>query len=395
MRVLALILCVLAQAAFGQTREVRPEDLRLEVTVTDAEVTPYAREMVLITIRGTYRRHITRETLAQPSLEGFNWMQLGPDEWHEESIRGRPVKVFQRRMALFPERAGRLEIGSFVHHLTLTDESDDWFDHDIRSAPVEISVAPAPETGGWWFPVRQLRISDEWSNPPDQLAAGEGVLRVIRVEAVGAAPEMIPPMPELHSPSAMIFPHPEKRLVELSPEGPVTYAFWRWTIRPGNGASAILEPIELPFFDTRERVARVATISAQRVAYEDATLPSSGVNPPPKSARLPGWGAALTAGLAFAAGLAVMLAGRRMTERMPFGLDPLALRLRARARAGDAPGTRQMAAALLRRDGTQPERERLLSHLDSVLFGSKAAPFDLRAFARAFVAGGPPTDTNG
>lgn len=395
MRLLALLLCLLAQSALAQSRDVAPEDLHLEVTVAGSGATPFTQEMVLVTIRGSYRRHITRERLEQPPLEGFNWMQLGTDAWHEEAVRGRPVKVFERRMALFPERAGRLEIGPFVHHLTLTDETGNWFDHDVRSAPVAIEVAPAPATDGWWFPVRRLQISDEWSNAPDQLAPGEGVLRVIRLEAVGASPDMIPPMPELHSPSGMVFAHPEKRLVELSPEGPVTYAFWRWTVRPGNGASAILEPIDVPFYDTRDRVARVARISAQRVAYEQAAPPAGGMDGAPEAAGLPGWGAALAAAAAFAAGLAALLAGRRMTGRMPRPLDPLALRLRARARAGDGAGLRRAAAAMLRRDGPQPERERLLSQLDSALFARGAAPVDLREFARAFVAPGARTYTNG
>lgn len=396
MRLLALFLCLLAQPALAQSREVAPDDLRLEVTVADAGATPFTQEMVLITIRGSYRRHITRERLEQPPLDGFNWMQLGTDTWREEAVRGRPVKIFERRMALFPERAGRLEIGPFVHHLTLTDEADNWFDHDASSDPVVIEVAPAPATDGWWFPVRRLQISDQWSNAPDQLAPGAGVLRVIRLEAVGASPDMIPPMPELHSPSGMVFPHPEKRLVELSPEGPVTYAFWRWTVRPGNGASAILEPIEVPFFDTRERVARVARISAQRVAYEGAAPPpAGGADRAAGTARVPGWGAALTAGVAFVTGLAALLAGRRMTGRMPPALDPLALRLRARARAGDGAGLRRAAAAMLRRDGPEPGRERLLAQLDSALFAPAAAPIDLRDLARAFIAEGRRPHTNG
>ena len=85
--------------------------------------------MILVTIRGSYRRHITRERVEQPPLDGFSWSQLGPDRWYEERIRGRPVKMFERRMALYPERAGELTIGAFTHHLTLTDEGDEWFEH--------------------------------------------------------------------------------------------------------------------------------------------------------------------------------------------------------------------------------------------------------------------------
>ena len=386
MRWLSLILCLVAGIAQAQTREVAPRDLSLTVTVENAGVTPYRQEMVLITIHGVYRRHVTRETLEQPDLDGFNWMQLGEDEWFDSRIAGQKVKNFRRRMALFPERDGRIEIGPFVHHLTLTDEEDDWFEHDIRSEPLTIEVAPLPAHEGWWFPTRRLEISDTWSNAPDQLQPGDGVLRVIRLQAVGAAPEMLPPMPELTSPSAMIFPHPERRFVELSPEGPVAYAFWRWTIRPTNDTSAILEPIEFDYFDTVTRRSHHVRISPQRVAMDEGTLPVAQAEEaratPPRPVLTFGTGAA-----AFALGLVLLTAGRRveagvLRQRIP-ALDPLVRRMRRAARAGDLPGLRRAAAALARREGWQDGKVPEIARLDSAIFGRGGADPDPHALVRA------------
>lgn len=384
MRWLLFVLMLWPLGAHAQSRTVAPEDLTLTVEVLDGPATPYTREMVMIVIRGTYRRHITREQLEQPDLEGFNWTQLGPDVWREERIRGRPVKVMERRMALYAERPGILTIGAFTHHLTLTDERDNWFAHDITSAPVTVEVAapPVSESEGWWFPAKRLEISDQWSNAPDRLVPGEGVLRIVRVEALGVTPEMIPPMPDLTSPSGMVFPHPEKRLVELTPEGPVSYAFWRWTIQPTNGRSAIVEPLEFAFFDTENRVMRDVTISAQRVAYAEAGLPPP--DAPVPTVRLPGWPVALLAGLAFMAGLGWAVQGRQadgagMRRRLPL-LDPQARRMLLAARRGDAPATRRAARGLLR-DRGQAGRA-VLNGFDAGRFRPGAAGPDLRAFAR-------------
>ncbi|EBA06949.1 BatD family protein [Sagittula stellata] len=385
MRPLLALLLLWPLTLHAQTRAVDPDDLQLTVTVLEQADIPYAREMVMIVIRGVYKRHITLEKLEQPDLPGFNWTQLGPDTWREERIRGQKVKVLERRMALYPERAGTLTIGAFTHHLTLTDEGDDWFEHDITSAPVTIEVAPAPALpdGGWWFPARRVQVADNWSNAPDQLTAGEGVLRIVRVEAVGVTPEMVPPMPELTSPSAMIFPHPEKRLIQLSPEGPVTYVFWRWTIRPTNDRSTIVEPIGFSYFDTVSREMREVVISAQRVAYDEAALPPP---PPPEDpARLPGWPMVLAALAAFGAGLAWMLKGQRadqsaLLRRLPL-LDPQVRALRRAARAGDAAATRRAARAILRRDGVATSH--LLDGFDRARFGRQTRAVDLRAFATA------------
>ncbi|MFY0632770.1 MAG: BatD family protein [Vannielia sp.] len=386
----ALILWLLMGcAAFAQGREVRPGDVELTVTMEDMAAAeggaPYAGEMVLLTIHGIYRRHIARETLAQPELEGFAWMQLGEDQWYETRERGQPVKNFRRRMALFPEAAGELEVAAFTHHLTLIDENDGWFDHDITSPPVRLSVRPAPESA-WWFPARRLAVSDSWSNAPDQLDPGAGVLRIVRVAATGAAPQMIPPMPELRSPSGLVFAHPEQRLVELSPEGPVSVAYWRWTIQPGNGVSAITEPMEFEWYDAVNRQSRRVRIGAQRVAY---TAPLGAVPTPPEASGVARGGVVLgVAGAGLVLGLVLLLWGRHWAR--PAVADPLRWQIRRAARAGDLAGLRRAGAALVRRGGAGAGARAALHRLDGALFGKAGEAPDPGPIARALLARSKP-----
>ncbi|MFK7880718.1 hypothetical protein [Roseobacter sp.] len=377
---------------WAQSKTVLPSELSLQVEVEKTDHTTLAREMVIVNIKGVYRRHITLEQLVQPDLEGFSWTQLGNDTWREERLNGEKVKTFSRRMALFPDQPGELTIGAFTHSLTLTDERDDWFEHDIASQPVVISVAPAPADQEWWFPVRSLKVSDQWSNAPDQLVPGEGVLRVVRIEALGVTPEMIPPMPTLHSPSAMIFPHPEKRFVELSPDGPLSYAFWRWTIRPSNDTSTIVEPLSFDYFDTANRIDRSVTISAQRVAYGSVVPDSEIRKTKPEDlmqASLPGWPLLILAAFVCVFGVIYTVAGRqimglRALHRFRL-FDPLARQMRHAAQAGDLYRMRRTAAALLKRDGPSEPRKRILSQLDQSVFGKGEKPESLRDMARSFL----------
>lgn len=391
MRWLVLICVMWPFVVVGQSKTVLPSELELSVTVEEADAVPLVREMVLINIRGVFRRHITREQLIQPDFEGFSWAQLGPDSWKDERIDGKKVKVLTRRMAIYPDRAGTLTIGAFTHKLTLTDEGDDWFDHEIQSEPITLTVAEAPAHDEWWFPVRSLKVADDWSNAPDQLTPGEGVLRVVRIEALGVTPEMIPPMPDLESPSAMIFPHPEKRLVELTPEGPVTYAFWRWTIRPSNDTSTIVEPLTFSYFDTVHRDLREVTISAQRVAYGTVTGQSAPQSTQTEStpSRLPGWFAAMLGALVFGFGTAIGLKGRQLVgmralQRFPL-FDPLARRMKTAARQGDTVGLRRVSAEILGRDGALADRAELLQTLDQSVFDPSKPSIDFMTYADKFL----------
>ena len=392
MRWLLVLVWLLCPAmVLAQSSTVLPHELELVVEVEETAHTPFTREMVLITIRGIYRRHITREQLVQPDFDGFSWTQLGDDTWRDARIDGKLVRTFERHMAIFADRPGTLTIGAFTHKLTLTDESDDWFGHDITSAPVNVEIAPAPAVDDAWFPVAGLRIADNWSNAPDQLAAGEGVLRIVRVEALGVTPEMIPPMPELRSPSAMIFPHPEKRFVELSPKGPVAHAYWRWTIRPSNDRSTIVEPLRFAYFDTVGRVAREVTISAQRVAYGTVVPEGNPVADLVAPARLPGWPMALAGAVLTIGGVFAGLRGHRVVGfaglRRVWLFDPLARGLWHAARAGQGAEMRRRAAAMLRRDGATETRSAVLHRLDLALFNPQGAEISLPDLARQFLRG--------
>lgn len=388
-RFLYVVLLVLWPGiAATQTRVVGPDELGLTVTLEDIGATPFQREMVLLTIHGVYKRHITLEKLEQPDLAGLNWMQLGEDQWFESMVDGKTVKNMRRRMALFPDVAGEIEIGSFIHHLTLLDENDDRFEHEIRSEPIALQVDPVPALEGWWFPVRNLKISDNWSNEPDQLAKGEGVLRIMRVTALGASPDMIPPMPELTSPSALIFAHPEKRLVDLTPRGPVAIAFWRWTIQPKNGVSAILEPIEFSYFDTVQRKTIDVSISAQRIAY----LRSEPVRSQPAPVAEPSTGHPRLLLVTFLVSLGVALAVL-VDRARTFGGGVIAgwwhrrrlLRdLHRSSVLGDVSGVRRAARALDAGAHADARRVQLLRDLEGHIYSASLPEFDLTGFAQRF-----------
>ena len=383
MRGVFLVICLLfATSGHSQTSEVFDHELSLNVTISDTGARPLVGELVLVTIEGVYRRHITLEKLLPITLDGFSWSQLGEDSWFERTENGKKVKVFRRRMALFPDRSGKLEIPSFTHRLTLLDEANKWFEHDISSPAIAVEVMPKPDFDGWWLPVKRLEVSDQWSNSPDQLAEGEGVLRVIRVEATGVSPDFLPPMPELTSPSAMIFPHPERRLVELTPDGPVSIVFWRWTIRPQNPPSAILEPLEIDYFDTINRVARKAIISPQRIAYAEVDLPDPPDRPAIGTDRS---GVTAIAGICAAIlGCLALLLGRQSMALSAIlrrvGIDPNRRALHRAVKYNDVGAARSAAIAIAEEAGAGAGDH--IARLDRDVFGKEPRAPDLREFRK-------------
>ncbi len=256
----------------GWAQSVGPEDLKLELSFEERSGPLYTGEMVLLKVRGFYKIRIAREKIIQSDLDGFDWMQLGEDTWTKDKTKGHEILQLERIIALFPNRAGTLEIKPFDHQLELWTRTGERYDHTLTSDPISIEVTERPDTHDWWLPARRLTVEDNWSNPPDKLGTGEGALRVVTITVEGVLPQHMPPMPKLESAGAYVFPHPERRIKRLYKRGPVTRVFWRWTVRPENPPSAYLKPIHLPYFDTQTREHREIVIAAQRIAMTDEAM---------------------------------------------------------------------------------------------------------------------------
>ena len=385
---------------------VAPDDLRLRIEVEPHTATPFTEEMILIRIRGTYKIPITLETLENPPLDGFGWMQLGSDRWFHSRERGQKVLELERVMALFPERAGTLTIAPFTHNLTLSEPDGTRFTHALESEPVEIEVAEAPGPRETWLPVRKIRVEDRWSNAPEQLAPGAAALRLVTVTIEGVQPETMPPMPELTGAGAVILPHPERRLTELRHTGPVTRVFWRWSIRPDRGRSGYVDPLTFSYYDAEAREPRSITLSAQKIAYAGTDLPVGerpGDAVAPVAASAPRSSAPIAAALipvapvfGFLAGLAVLLGGTRLASRATLrqkwhGLvgTPPERAFRRAIRAGDAAAARHAARRIIDADlaaaryASDRPYAPLFAPLDAGLYG-KGAQASLTNFAKTF-----------
>ncbi|MEO1492184.1 MAG: hypothetical protein AAFV19_08535 [Pseudomonadota bacterium] len=387
---ISLVLLLAPFEALAQ-QAIDPADARLELHLEDRPHLSHPDEMVLLSIQGTFRIPVVREKLIQPDLTGLDWMQLGEDRWYKEMEDGFEVLKFERRMALFPQAPGEIEIAPFTHRLDLLNRRGREMKTELVSDTATLKSVPGPESEDWWFPVRALEVNDSWSNQPEALDPGSAALRIVALTIDGSPPQRIPPMPEMTGAGAHIFPHPEHRIVALGPDGPRTRVFWRWTIRPEQGSAGYLDPIRLTYFDAQTRETKEITLSAQRVAYlggpQQVTASSGHATDPVRLAdgegislpTVPGFALPLMLGLGLLAGMATAF-GRgawQLPRRVLFEWDLAALR--SAARRGDVSGVRKRAYRTLTVHGA-PVPDAVLD-LDRALYGPHATKPDLAAVA--------------
>jgi hypothetical protein len=362
---------------------------RLLVDIETLPEAPYEQEMVLITIRGFYPFTIALSDLRHPSFRNFGWMQLGRDRWFE--VQGQQMRGFERTMAVFPQRAGRLTIEPFVHHLTLVTPDGRRIEHDFASAPVTMEIRPKPAAAGWWLPVRGARATDQWDVPPDRLAPGQTAVRTVTLEADGIAPELLPPPPPMRAPGLIVFADPPERSTTLTQRGPVSRVTWRWTVKPATPRVSELETVTIPWFNTITRQPHEIVLAPQHVALAGSIAEPKGQEELVRNLAAYALPAGLLSG--FLAGLALLLPGLRFKTRDELAKvvrralpDSDVWALRRAAWTGDAAQVRLIANRLIRRD-REAGRDPALGA--DVLDGLKT--LDMRLYGPAG-AGGRPID---
>ena len=388
------VLFLIVLAALTPAHAIDPGDLTLTVTPDlPGGAQPYAREMVLLRLRGVYRTQILLEELRQPALVNFSWTQLGRDHWGRTRMPdGQMALEFERTIAVFPQHTGTFTIDPFVHRLTINDGGERK-QVDVRSEPIPFPVAAwTGATGGpdaaepWWLPARDVSITDSWDPDPETLNKGDTARRIVTLEAQGMLAEGLPPRPVMRTRGIITFAGPVKRETLITPSGPVARATYQWDIKKGVSEVIPLDAIKIPWFDTLTRTLRETEIPARQIGgglaeREEDLRPAA-----PAS-----WPALAAAALA-AFGLGLALIGFR-TGPARLRLDRGQARaLRLAAAAGDAAAFR---AALGRAAQAQPDLAALwreepdlaqdLAALDRQVFGQApagASPVDLPALAR-------------
>ncbi|MBB3902572.1 hypothetical protein [Methylobacterium brachythecii] len=371
-----------------------PTDLTLTVTPElSGNAQPYAREMVLLKLRGVYRTQILLEEMRQPALTNFSWTQLGRDTWDRTRMPdGQMALLFERTIAIFPQHTGTFTIEPFTHKLTINDNGDRKV-IDVRSEAIEFPVAKwTAENGGpeapepWWLPARDVTITDSWDPDPETVNQGDTARRIVTLEAQGMLAEGLPPRPVMRTRGIVTFAGPVKRETIITPTGPIARATYQWDLKKGVAEVIALDGIQIPWFDTVSRTMRVSEIPARQIG---GGLPDREDDlRPPSPASWVTIGAAAFA--AFGLGLALIGFGarrpvlrlgrpdRRALRRAAGSNDPVAFR----AALGRA---MQAEPDLARAWHADPQAAAALSALDRTVYGAvpTSAP-DLHKLAKLF-----------
>jgi hypothetical protein len=248
-----------------------------EVDVDEA----YVQAQILYRIR-IYRAVASRQpALRDPTISGAEALvELAGDERQYESVlNGRAYNVIERVVALYPQESGEIEIsparfearvlrdGRITGRKVFESES-----HKITVLP--IPAPPADRPDAVWLPARDVELSEEWSQPPDEMEAGEPVTRIVTLTALGQIETQLPTVepPEVDGLNIYADMPELGRVIEA--DGIRGVRRDQYAIIGLVGGELELPQLEVPWWDIEAGEWRVATLPAR-------TLTVAGSEPPP------------------------------------------------------------------------------------------------------------------
>jgi hypothetical protein len=221
-----------------------------------------------------YRAVATRQPrLSEPNISGVDVLvELAADERSYDSIiDGKNYNVVERVYALFPQASGKLSIAPAIFEARVLRDGRITGRKIFKSEPIAIEVQPIPAPpaeypDAAWFPAKSVRLAEEWSREPANLAAGEPVTRRISVTATGQLSTQIPVLEPVEPPGVKLYP--DKPDMRMTPVAAGIEAMRRdqYALIAVDPGQVRLPAVELPWWDIEAREWQVATLPARTLS---------------------------------------------------------------------------------------------------------------------------------
>lgn len=199
--------------------EDRPLFIQMEAGKGDA----YVQGEIPITVRIYDALGMRSGALTRPEAEGASFAPRGEQQSYLRTIGKKRYRVYQQDYVMTPQRSGTIHIQPITLKAIVPGSSgasldaemarllgrppspQAWLDAgapgrelNLHTDPVDVEVKPRPSAAsGWFLPAKAVTLTGQWSSPPAKAQVGDTLTRTLRLVAVGATPNQLPPLAPL------------------------------------------------------------------------------------------------------------------------------------------------------------------------------------------------------
>ncbi len=260
------------------------KDLFLEAEVDQSTV--YVQQQLIFKVRLYYSQDLVRGELEHPDLPDAMFKQLGKQKEYSRYIGSRRFSVIEREYAVFPQKAGELEIPQLLFTGTLIERriGRRIFGKEYSPAvKVKVKAPPASFTGKQWLPAQSLNIRDVWSDPSREMHTGDSLTRTITLQALGLEGVQLPPLPKAQFDGLKVYPEPGNITTEEHAAGLTGQREETQAIIALQSGTYTLPEVRIPWWDVVNDEPREAVLPGRVITVTgtgSSQTPSAPITPP-------------------------------------------------------------------------------------------------------------------
>jgi hypothetical protein len=249
----------------------------------------YEQAQVLFTLRLYVGVSTGRATLTAPETTGVEAIveKLGEDNQYQTTRGGRDFIVRERRYAVFPQQAGTLTIGPVTFEAMVIPDRGfsrvQRFRSDVLELTVQPAVAPPPAlAGAAWLPAQRVTLTEQWSEPGDELAVGIPRTRTIGIEALGLLETQLPDVPLDSQAGIRQYADRPELMREITADGLLSRRAVSYAVIAQTAGDVTLGGVRLPWFNVatqRWEVAELPSLPLRATPSTDAAAAAPTAEP--------------------------------------------------------------------------------------------------------------------
>ena len=255
-------------------QEQQDKDAFFDIQITEKN-DYYVQGQILYVEKLYYRMNHQDANLTSLEIEGARIEELQEPKNYTTVINDQRLGVYERRFAIFPEKAGTLVIpGQRFQAMAVSRNFNSWSSRtrslSAVSRPITLDIKPIPDSYpvAPWLPASQLSIREVWSEDPAEWQAGTPITRTIRIQADGlAASEIV--LPEVTLPSTLKQYPDQTNYQDARSDTGISGVFTQpVALVPTQAGSITLPEIRVPWWNTRTNSLEYATLPERRLAIK-------------------------------------------------------------------------------------------------------------------------------
>lgn len=250
------------------------EEVYLEIETNKDSV--YVQEQLLLNIKLFYTINgIRNPVFTALELEDAVTQAIDPPNQYEQVIDGVRYGVYEKRLIIFPQRSGPLEIPDILFRGEITNSSRRYRygSPNIRRITafiegITIDVMERPSTvmnDEFWLPTSKLTLEERWSADPNSLQPGDSVVRTLTMSAEGLDGAVLPPFSPTEIEGFKLYPNPaeiERNFVDGAILGTRVEST---TLVAVDSGSLIIPEISIPWWNITSDQLEATVLPASRL----------------------------------------------------------------------------------------------------------------------------------